>query len=72
MPQQAPAQAAAPQLRPAEATLRGSGEVRVILTQEGRIKDIRAKSEGHVRLNVGLDRTGDRVFQPAPVVRGVA
>jgi hypothetical protein len=73
MPQvQAPVQAAAPQLRPAEATLRGSGEVRVILTQEGRIKDIQAKSDGHVRLNVGLDRTGDRVFQPAPVVRGAA
>jgi hypothetical protein len=57
------------QARQQKVALEGRAAVDVRLSHDGSISGVSAQSEGHVLANVGVDKTGSRVFRPAPVVR---
>jgi len=54
--------------RQQEVALKGRGEVRVTIAQDGRVKGVQTRSQGHIQTNVGVDKTGARMFRPLPAM----
>jgi hypothetical protein len=54
--------------RQQEVALKGRGEVRVTIAQDGRLKGVQTRSQGHIQTNVGVDKTGARMFRPLPAM----